>query len=173
MAAPDPRACIGEEEAAAIFAEFASADELALGFPADGCYARAHLMVKRLLAKGHAPGKVWAFAASSADLLWVDTPHHPDGRVDWVYHVAPALVVGHGGAEVQEMVLDPILFDRPVSVDTWRNGLHDTPALVRTVPGGPPIPARGGTGSWPGPDLIEGPDLHAIETLEEYRLSSN
>ncbi len=37
--APDPPECITEEEAAAIHAEFASTDELALRFPADGCYA--------------------------------------------------------------------------------------------------------------------------------------
>ena len=40
---------IEPEQAAAIFAEFAAAEELALGFPADGCYARTHLMVQRLL----------------------------------------------------------------------------------------------------------------------------
>jgi hypothetical protein len=67
------------------------------------------------------------------------------------------------------MAFDPLLFDRPVPVEDWRNALHDTPTLVRTALGEPPLPARGGSGYWPGPDPLEGPDMHALETLEEYR----
>jgi hypothetical protein len=44
-----------------------------------------------------------------------------------------------------------------------------TPTLVGTAVGEPPLPARGGSGYWPGPDTIEGPDVHARETLEEYQ----
>jgi hypothetical protein len=67
------------------------------------------------------------------------------------------------------MVFDPILFDHPVAVDEWRGALHDTPTMVRTGLGEPPLPARGGSGYWPGPDPPEGADVHAAETLEEYR----
>jgi hypothetical protein len=49
--------------------ELAAAEDLALRFPADGCYARTHLMVQRLLDQGLAPSKVWALAASVTDLL--------------------------------------------------------------------------------------------------------
>lgn len=173
MAVPDPSDGIDAEEAAAIIAGFAGTDELALRFPADGCYARTHIMVQRLLATGRTPRKVWAFARSSTDLLWVDTPHHPDGRVYWAYHVAPMLAVRRADDQVQDMVLDPLLFDRPVSVDQWQATLHDTPTPVRTAPGEPPLPDRGGTGYWPGPDPIEGADVHAVETLEDYRLASD
>jgi hypothetical protein len=160
---------IEPDQATAIFAEFAVAEELALGFPADGCYARTHLMVQRLLDRGLAPSKAWAFAASATDLLWTETPGHPDGRVQWGYHVAPVLLVRTPDGATHEMVFDPLLFDRPVPVEEWRSALHDTPTLVRTAPGEPPLPARGGTGYWPGPDPLEGPDVHARETLEEYR----
>jgi hypothetical protein len=156
-------------QATAIFAEFAANEDLALRFPADGCYARTHLMIRRLLDRGFNPSKVWAFAASVTDLLWIETSDHPEGRVQWAYHVAPVLVVREPGNDSREMVFDPILFDRPVPVEEWRSALHDTPTLVRSTPGEPPLPSRGGSGYWPGPDPIEGPDVHSRETLEEYR----
>ena len=169
MTAPRPSDVVEPEQAAAIFAEFAVAEELALRFPADGCYARTHRIVQRLLERRLTPSKVWAFAASAGDLLWTETANHPHGRVQWAYHVAPVLVVREGDGDSREMVFDPLLFARPVAVEEWRIALHDTPTLVRTALGEPPLPARGGSGYWPGPDPIEGPDVHAQETLEEYR----
>ncbi len=161
-------AFIDADKAAAIFAEFAMAEDLALRFPADGCYARTHLMVRRLLDKGPAGSKIWGFASGVTDLLWVESPDHPDGRVHWGYHVAPVLQVRGSAGDLLEMVFDPIQFDHPVTVKEWKSALHDTPTLVRTVPGEPPVPERGGSGYWPGPDPVEGPDVHARETLEEY-----
>ncbi len=169
MRPPSSPDAVEADQAAAIFAAFATAEELALGFPADGCYARTHLMVQRLLAGGLAPSKVWAFAASAVDLLWIEAPGHPDGRVQWAYHVAPALLVRMPDGDTREMVFDPLLFGGPVPAEEWRGALHDTPTLMRTAPGEPPLPARGGTGYWPGPDPLEGPDVHAREKLEEYR----
>src|SRR5439155_17005765 len=95
MTVPRSPDAIEPDQAAAIFAEFAAAEDLALRFPADGCYARTYLMVQRLLDRGLAPSKVWAFAASATDPLCTDTPDHPEGRVRWGYHVAPILAV-HG-----------------------------------------------------------------------------
>jgi hypothetical protein len=169
MTVPRSPDALDPEQAGAIFAEFVVAEDLALRFPADGCYARTHLMIQRLLARGLAPSKVWAFAASITDLLWTETPDHSYGRVRWAYHVAPVLLVREPSGASWEMVFDPLLFDRPVPVEEWRSALHDTPTLVRTTPGEPPLPARGGSGYWPGPDPLEGPDVHARETLEEYR----
>jgi hypothetical protein len=150
-----------------IFAEFARAEDLALRFPADGCYARTHIMARRLLDRGLAPSKVWAFAASLTDLLWMETSDHPEGRVRWRYHVAPVLLVRRPDGDTREMVFDPILFDRPAPIDDWRRALHDTPTLVQTALG-EPVPAAGGSGYWPAPDPLEGPDAHAREKLEEY-----
>lgn len=169
MTVPQSPDVIDEEQAAAVFAGFAASADLALRFPADGCYARAHLLVLRLLDQGLSPSKIWAFAASSTDLLWMDVPGHPEGRVQWGYHVAPVLRVGSLDGGTREMVFEPVLFDRPVPMEEWRNALHDTPTLVQTDPGEPPLPARGGSGYWPGRDPVEGPDTHARETLEDYR----
>lgn len=169
MSVPRSPDGIEADWAAAIFAEFAAAEDLALRFPADGCYARTHIMVQRLLDDGLIPSKVWAFAASAADLLWMEAPNHPAGRVQWGYHVAPVLVVRKPDGETSHMVFDPILFDAPVSVEEWRSAVHDTPTVVRTALGEPPLPVRGGSGYWPGSDPPEGADVHAWETLEEYR----
>jgi hypothetical protein len=169
MTAPESSGEIEPDQAAALFVEFAAAADLALGYPADGCYARTHVMVQQMLARGLAPSKVWAFAASTSDLLWTEAPDQPLGRVQWGYHVAPVLVVQDADNNVREAVFDPLLFDHPASVEDWLDALHDTPTLVRTALGEPPLPARGGTGYWPGPDPLEGPDEHAHETLEYYR----
>ena len=111
---------VAPDQAAGIFAEFKAAEDLALRFPADGCYARTHLMVRWLLDRGSAPSKVWAFAAGVTDLLWTETSDHPDGRVRWHYHVAPVLVVRGPDGDVREMVFDPLLFHRPVPVEEWQ-----------------------------------------------------
>ena len=99
-------------------------------------------MVQRLLDRGLAPSKTWAFAAGAADLLWTEAPGHANERVQWGYHVAPALFVRTPDGETREMVFDLLLFGRPVPVEEWRGALHDTPTLVRTAPGEPPLPAR-------------------------------
>src|SRR5919108_3711143 len=119
MALPGSADAIEPDQAAAIFADFSAAEDLALQFPADGCYAGTHLMVQRLLGRGLKPSKVWAFAASASDLLWTETPHHPEGRVQWAYHVAPVLLIGTPDGDAREVVLDPLLFERPVAVDEW------------------------------------------------------
>lgn len=126
-------------------------------------------MVQQLHNRGLVPAKVWAFAASAVDLLWIETSGHLDGRVQWSYHVAPVLVVLGPGGDSLERVFDPILFDCPVAVDEWKTALHDTPTLVRTDLGEPPLPALGGSGYWPGPDPLEGPDVHAREKLEAFQ----
>ena len=156
------------DRAIAIFAEFAAARYLTLQFPQDGCYARTHVMVQRLFDKGLAPNKIWAFASSAADPLWMEARRIPNVRVQWGYHVAPTLMVYGLDDEMREMVFDPVLFDQPMLVDCCLTALHDTPYSVRTVFSEPPLPVRGGSGYWPGPDPIEGANLHARETLEEY-----
>ena len=106
MTVPRSPDAIEPEQATAIFAELALAGDLALQFPADGCYARTHVMVQRLVDRGLVPSKVWAFAASTTDLLWTETPDHADGRAQWWYHVAPVLLVRRPVGDAQEMVID-------------------------------------------------------------------
>jgi len=155
--------------AAALFGAMAARPDIAFKFPVDGCYARAHLMVELMQAMGLNPGKAWTFQ-SPGDPLWVNTPNHPAGRVAWGYHVAPTLPVKGDDGVVRDMLMDPSMFGHPVTVQEWKDAQHDSPTVVQTAPGVPPIPSRGGSGYWPGPDPVEGPDAHAKETMEQYKM---
>lgn len=164
-----PSAPIPAATAALVFDAMAAQPDIAFKFPVDGCYARAHLMVERMRKMGLKPGKVWTFASAPNDPLWVSTPNHPDGRVDWGYHVAPTMPVQAEDGTVQDMVVDPSMFDHPVPIEEWKDAQHDHPHVVQTAPGEPPIPGRGGSGYWPSSDPPEGPDENAKETMEEYK----
>jgi hypothetical protein len=152
-----------------VFSVLAAQPDIAFKFPVDGCYARAHLMAQRMQKMGLAPGKAWTFATDPADPLWVNTPNHPDGKVEWGYHVAPTLPVKGDDGVVRDMVMDPSMFDHPVTVQEWKDAQHDHPHVVQTAIGDPPIPARGGSGYWPAADPPEGADNNAHDTMEEYK----
>ena len=89
-------------------------------YPLDGCWARAHEM-GRLIERFFdcdprtITAKIWNFGD-----LHVETDNNPYCKVCWNYHVAPILKTDHGFT-----VIDPSLFDQPVSVDTWRNKQSD------------------------------------------------
>src|SRR5438270_1599172 len=155
--------------ATALFNVMAHQGDIAFAYPVDGCYARAQLMADRMQQMGATPGKVWSFAGSSADPLWVNTTNHPDGQVAWGYHVAPTIPVQGTDGVVHNMVVDPSLFDHPVTISEWQNAQHDHPRIVETKLGESPLPSGAGSGYWPAPDPIEGPDEHARETMEEYK----
>ncbi len=90
-------------------------------YPNDGCYARAHEMCRLMMNEGEQPEKVWIYGyPHGVANLRVDTANEPiNCYVNWWYHVAPTLLVDMpGGAEKQ--VIDPALFEGPVSVSTWR-----------------------------------------------------
>src|SRR5690349_924837 len=97
---------IDANQAIEIFAEFLANEALALRYPFDGCYARTHVMVRRLVDLGVTPSKIWAFAADRTDPLWVEIPEHPEGRTQWDYHVAPLVVVRGADGTAQEMAFD-------------------------------------------------------------------
>ncbi len=102
---------LSEEEAKSLFDEIAARDDIPFGYPMDGCYARAHKMVRLMEDQGVIAGK--AFVEGQ---LYVDTKF---GEVGWGYHVAPVVLVKVGG-KVIPYIFDPSLFDKPVSFDTWK-----------------------------------------------------
>jgi len=156
------------ERAAELFAQLAARNDIPFRLMEDGCYARAHLIVEHLLSAGVVVGKVWSFAQSLADPLWVNPRHRPEVVVYGRYHVAPTIQVQVRAELVRTLVLGPALFDQPVDIEKWRDIQHDAPRLVQTTLGQPPPPLRDGSGYWPGPDPPEGPDRHARKTLEEH-----
>jgi hypothetical protein len=159
----------------ALFRVLAGRRDIAFHYPADGCYARAHLMLRHLQHLGLHPYKVWAFA--DGEDLEASTPHHPEGRVSWDYHVAPALCVRFADASQRWYVLDPSLFDRPVPVERWVAALRRSPASPRpyvtfTRPGEAPTRPSGvveGSGYWPEADPPEGLDAHAAAAMRRFK----
>jgi hypothetical protein len=78
---------------------------------ADGCYARAHAMKRRMeVQNGYTCNKIFSFGT-----LRAKSPLN-GCCASWVYHVAPLVYVGS-----TKYVLDPSMFSTPVSVTTWTN----------------------------------------------------
>jgi hypothetical protein len=103
-------------QAKEIFDKLAGMEDIAHGYPREGCYARAHLMCRKLFGLGLAAKKAWAFEEEGGDLL----VERPDGsRLYWYFHVAPVLPVIMEGDKKEYMVFDPSLFDGPVTVQKW------------------------------------------------------
>jgi hypothetical protein len=167
------------EQARAAFRRMAEADDIAWTHPQDGCYSRAHLMVRRLRDLGYRPGKVWAFA--SGQNLHARTLHDPQGYIEWWWHVAPTLMVKDGGA-IREVVIDPSLFTRPVSLQRWRDSMKKTPTsrdpfICLTRLGEPPLQVGGrrapGSGYWTSGDPTNGLDAHARDTMKRYQATAD
>ncbi|MFO0930722.1 MAG: protein-glutamine glutaminase family protein [Gemmataceae bacterium] len=163
------------ENAQKAFRWLAGQRDIAFRFPADGCYARAHLMVKRLRKQGYKPAKVWAFA--NGGLLYASTPYARRGHVEWKYHVAPVLRVRIAADKQLWYVIDPSLFDRPVTIREWRARMkrpHTAyePYSTVTPLGQAPKDPRGvqlpGSGYWAGRDPAD-VDEHAVNVMRLYK----
>jgi len=97
-------------------------------YPDDGCWARAHEMVRLMLAMGLHPKKVWIQGYP----LHPSTKNHPNCSVTWGWHVAPTICVRTRWIFFgRRMVIDPALFTTPVSKATWKN-VQNNPAATLT-----------------------------------------
>jgi hypothetical protein len=181
-ATPAPRAPVVEPtiltpaQANAAFALMAAQKDIAFTYPQDGCYSRAHLMVHRLQCLGYRPGKVWAFANGAR--LHARTPHDLRGFIEWGWHVAPTLPVRTADGGVRDLVIDPSLFTRPVTVERWRDSMRKSPTsplpfTCQTSVGEPPLRPNGsrppGTGYWNYGDPAGDLDLHAQGVMRRYQ----
>jgi hypothetical protein len=175
---------VSKDEARQVFSIMASRTDIAYRYPADGCYARAHLMIKQMLAMSCQPGKVWAFARSKNEPLFTRTTNHPRGYVTWKYHVAPTLLVrgkprknGKPG-KARRYVIDPSMFNEPVTVKRWKLAMKRpnsrvSPYITLTKLGEAPRGADGrryaGSGYFPGADPKPGLDVHAVLVMAKYK----
>jgi hypothetical protein len=170
-------AIVNPEQAKALFRKMAAQRDIAFHFPVDGCYARAHLMVRRMMRMGFHPGKVWTFALKGQTLR-VRT-RFVAGRkyVNWGYHVAPTLRVRYPSGKVYLMVIDPSMFRAPVTVSRWVNAqkpnLSSRIWVSRTrfgqAPTGPDGKRKAGSGYWPGINPRRGPDAHALAVMNYFK----
>ena len=96
-------------------------------YPDDGCWGRAHEMCRLMINMNLKPKKVWIQGS-----LHVVTKNKPTCHVYWGWHVAPTLCVRKGWFFATErMVMDPSLFNGPVSKSTWK-GVQDDPSAILT-----------------------------------------
>ena len=165
------------EQAKKVFDKEKARSDIAFKYPVDGCYARAHLMAEDIKKAGGDVGKVCAFAKDGADPLHANTPNDPAGYVKWKYDVAPTVPVKGADGKEAKMVIDPSLFDKPVTIQEWTGAMTPTGgggiSTSTTKIGEAPILPDGtrapGSGYWPGPDPSRGIDTDAVERMEMYK----
>jgi hypothetical protein len=173
---PNKNHAFSPDEAKKLFDKERARSDIPFKCPHEGCWARAHEMSKDLKASGGEVRKAWAFPKNENDLLHVDTAHDPSGHVEWRYHVAPTVPVKGEDGTVNDMVIDPSLFDEPVTVSKWAATMKPRGGgSVRTETkqlGEPPTRADGtpypGHGFWPGPDPADMEET-ARDANEHYK----
>jgi len=107
-------------------------------YPDDGCYARAHEMIRLMRLQGIEGEKIWIFGN-----LQPATSNHPDCGVGWWYHVAPTLQV-NTPAGIEKRVIDPSLMSAPATADAWRTRQADPSATFQFTDARPFWPNNGG-----------------------------
>lgn len=101
------------KEARQLFSKMRDAD-LGTNIPLDGCAPRADIAALAAMRAGFAVQKVNYFSVGGALIV------NKDGkRLKWDRHVAVAVQVKGAGGKSRLAVIDPTLFDRPVTVETW------------------------------------------------------
>ena len=117
---------VSEERAQEIFDEMAQltffnkdGNEVPVPFhyPVDGCFVRAQLMAERLTAMGYVSQK--QFVMNGNLEIETDLAKDCNPSVTWWYHVAPTINVSNKDGKVIQMVIDPSITSKPVSVSDW------------------------------------------------------
>jgi Glutaminase len=169
-------ATVSMDDAVKVFKKMAAQKDIAFHYVADGCFARAHLMIQRMEKMGIPASRVWSLPKNNGKLV-AKTPFMKKGSVEWTYHVAPVIPVMNSG-KTDYMVIDPSMFNGPVSVHKWAAAQHNTKGdampLVRiTKLGESPTLANGkhvaGSGYWLGADPPEGPTNHAVKMMHKFK----
>ncbi|HKR11881.1 MAG TPA: protein-glutamine glutaminase family protein [Pyrinomonadaceae bacterium] len=126
-----PLGALSKAKADEMFKTLASQNHIPFDYPDDCCYSRAHEMCRIMKAEGVDCRKVWNYGQGFPDnsTLQASTPNHPNGKVSWRYHVAPVVSVNENGT-CTDMVMDPSLFDRPVTVAEWKQKQQDQNSTI-------------------------------------------
>ncbi len=135
-ATPTGRTSVPPSEADAIFRDMADESDIPFRFPADGCYARSHLMVMRMAERYGLNLDSMQKVIIEGNLTITTTYTYPewnDTTVRWRYHIAPLLNVHNPDGTTTPMVIDPSLFDRPATIDEWSRYMNDPDATPQIV----------------------------------------
>lgn len=92
------------------------AEPFAYHYPQEGCYARAHLMAKKLEHIGIISAKIFAWGAGKA-LQFV----HPENEKTyyWGYHVAVLVLQRSESGDITPVIFDPAFSKEPLSMEKW------------------------------------------------------
>lgn len=118
-------------QAQALFDQLSARPDISFGYAGDGCFARAHLMCENLVGDGHTPGKAWAFRSPDGPLV---VNALSGNEIIWRYHVAPNLPVQMPDGRIERMVIDPSLFDGPVTKNRWGEVMGAKPSQLFETP---------------------------------------
>ena len=107
-------------------------------YPLDGCYGRAEMMAQALDRAGYASEKAFVVskrlpALNVPSSYAADVPRGSVPSIGWQYHIAPVIDVTTGSGAVEKMVLDPSMFDRPVTVATWTGRMNPNVFAEETI----------------------------------------
>ena len=102
---------ITPEKASRLFEMALKNEKIYWANTSDGCYARAEIMKKQFLEQDVYVDKVW-IAGDLTDGVF-------NKGKSWDYHVAPLVYVKDKNGQIQKMIIDPALFDKPVSLEEW------------------------------------------------------
>ena len=163
---PAEAAPVSLQRAVEIFDRLADMKDITFGFSDEGCYARAHIMCRRLIKMGVTPMKAWALPKRGGTLV----VNYPERGIGWRFHTAPAIAVTMPNGIVQTMVMDPGLFDGPASLALWGKVMRAPAGDVQVVPFG--AAPRGGHGDTyvPGRKITFFPGLRARALMLWYQI---
>lgn len=112
-----------------LFKKFQNDGWIEFRYPQNGCQYRAHSMARILLENGIKSNKIWSFkpallGENTSDELNIIDPNFPDEKIKWAYHVAPIVVVKMPNNQIDTLVIDPSIFNKPINYNIWLSSLN-------------------------------------------------
>jgi hypothetical protein len=126
---------VSEQRARELFSLLAKAPDIPHRFVDEGCHFRAHVEARRLEELGVYSEK--AFLVPDGADLRIKSPHSPIGFTLAIFHTAPVIFVRTDEGKLERRIIDPSLFDEPVSVEKWAalmDGLNKKPVKTMFLP---------------------------------------
>lgn len=134
---PEPRpeqlariGTVSPAEAANLFDLITAQVHIPFAYPDNGCWVRAHEMVRLMDPTSVPLQKAWLYGPPN---LSTATSNSPVCSVTWSWHVAPCVDV-QDGVNVVPHVIDPSLFTSVVTRTAWVNALAPTATLQMSSP---------------------------------------
>jgi len=108
------------QQAQSLHTEMAGQKDIPFNYAPDCCYARAERMSQLMSDKGIPNAKTWAYGNLKPKKESGAPVTAPNGKpIIWGWHVAPIVPVQSQSGEVVDMVIDPSLRNRPLTIPEW------------------------------------------------------